>query len=66
MNKLPKAYFPNEFGKKIYEFRDNDNKLIFVKRHAKSIDLDDYRISMLTTGDGYSRSFRMPYMIKTG
>jgi hypothetical protein len=61
MSKLPRTYFPNEFGKKTFEFRNSNSKLIFYKRPAETTDLNGFMTHMLTTGDGFTRSFRIPY-----
>lgn len=62
INKLPNAYFPNEFGKKIFQSRISNNKLIFVKRPAEPTDLNGFVTSMLTSGDGFTKSFGVPYL----
>jgi hypothetical protein len=62
MNKLPNAYFPNESGKRIFQFRISNNKLIFAKRPAESVDLNGFMTHMLTSGDGFTRTFRIPYL----
>jgi len=33
MKRLPRIYFPNEFGKQTFNFEENDNKLVFT-RHS--------------------------------
>jgi hypothetical protein len=58
---LPYIFFPNEFNQNIPEVKINDNNLTFKIKKAKSTNLDDYRIRLIESGDGFSRSFRMPF-----
>jgi len=59
MNRLPEAYFPNEFGKETYRSKDLNNKLVFVKIPAKYTDLTEWGIDSYGIGDGFTRSYRL-------
>jgi len=59
MNRLPKAYFPNEFRKGIYRFKDEGNKLIFVNTLAEPTNLNNWEWDTYGSGDGFTRSYRI-------
>ncbi|MBU4284277.1 MAG: hypothetical protein KJ968_04150 [Nanoarchaeota archaeon] len=61
INKLPKTYFPNEFGKDICDIQKNDDKLIFTIKPTEHTNLFGSQITFLESGDGFTRSYRMPF-----
>lgn len=58
---LPETYFPNEFGKDIYDIQRDDNKLMFNIKPAQKINLYGSQITFIESGDGFTRSYRMPF-----
>lgn len=59
MNKLPNAYFPNEFKKETYKFKEKGNKLIFFKTLAETTNLNGWEWDTYGWGDGFTRNYRI-------
>ncbi len=59
MNRLPNAYFPNEFRKEIHKFREENNKLIFVKTLTESTNLRGWEWDTYGWGDGFTRIYKI-------
>ncbi len=60
INSLPHEYFPNEFGNKIFEVREEIDKLIFAEKTAESIILNG-AFSFIRRGDE-SSTYGVPYL----
>lgn len=63
MLKLPNAYFPSEFRQTSYEFKLENKKFYILERPINSIELNGM-FTTIESGDGFSRSWRMPFMQK--
>jgi len=62
MKNLPAVYFPNEIGNEVYKFEELRDKLVFTKIHAKSINVDWIKWDFRQSGDGFTRTYRIPFM----
>jgi hypothetical protein len=58
---LPCAFFPNEVGNELCKIETETGKLIFKITRAEENNLLGYKIEFLESGDGFTRSFRMPF-----
>ncbi|WP_048189923.1 hypothetical protein [Methanobacterium sp. SMA-27] len=63
INNLPEFYFPNEFNREIPIPYLDDGYLIFEIEDSISLDLIGFKVGFVTSGDGFSRSFRLPFLI---
>jgi len=61
IDELPNSYFPNEFGKDIPETKIEKNKFVFKIKPAETTNLYGSQITFMESGDGFTRSFRMPF-----
>ncbi|GAH90525.1 unnamed protein product [marine sediment metagenome] len=62
---LPDYFFPNEFRKQLpfssVEEIGEKQYLVFKIKNVKTTNLFGYKITFVTSGDSFSRSFRMPF-----
>jgi len=59
MNRLPNAYFPNEFRKEVYRFKEENNRLIFTKTLSDYTNLNGWEWDTYGWGDGFTRIYRI-------
>lgn len=61
ISKLPSFYFPNEFNQLVPESTINTGVLMFKMKAISPLDLNRYRVELSESGNGFSRSFRLPF-----
>ncbi len=61
IEKLPNLYFSNEFNQEIPEINSQNNHLIFKIKKAESTDFKGYHVTFFQSGDGFTKSMRMPF-----
>ena len=61
IKRLPEDYFPNEFGKELYNVREEPNRLVFEERTARRVNLNG-QFGGKQRLDGFTSTIGLPYL----